>query len=109
MATMSLSTDDESSSHTNTIVMDTFDGEKVKMSTKNVDKKKIKKKKTKFGEKFKNLFPLLTLIFIIILVFIPQTQSFIGTKLNIRGFTLILASAAIVSGIWFISDSLDYI
>jgi magnesium-transporting ATPase (P-type) len=107
MATMTLSTDDESSCHTNTIVMDTFDGEKVKMNTKNVDKKK--KKKTKIGEKFKNLFPLLVLVFIIILVFIPQTQTFIGTKFNIRGFTLIFASAVISSSVWFIGDTLDYI
>jgi ACR3 family arsenite efflux pump ArsB len=107
MATMTLSTDDDSSAHTNTIVMDTFEGEKVKMNTKNVDKKK--KKKTKFGDKFKNLFPLLVLTFLIILVFIPQSQSFIGMKLNIRGFTLILTSAALVSGMWFIGETLDYI
>jgi hypothetical protein len=107
MTTMNLSTDDESSAHTNTIVMDTFDGEKIKMDTKNI--KKSKKKKSKIGEKFKNLFPLMFLTFIIILVFIPQSQTFIGMKLNIRGFTLILSSAVIVSGIWFISDALEYI
>ena len=108
MATMTLSSDDESSAHTNTIVMDTFEGDKIKMNTKNIDKKH-KHKKSKLGEKFKSLFPLLSLIFIIVIVFLPQSQNFISSKLNISGMLLIGASAALISSIWYFGDTMEFI